>query len=332
MDTKHGLIFRAIPDTGKVRIVPDPIRGVKPVFPNCTVIPSDTLSEVKKFASVYHFPSRTTLPVADIRWIVNVCADADEYRNALMALAEEFEGKNVPIFNHPKAILATRRDINAERLTGIPNLVVPKCVRFLADSPEVFVNTFRDNEFEYPVLVRPARSQTGTGLMKISDPNEWDKVHTIPWPGENMYMTQYVDFSGEDGVYRKFRMAYANKQFHFRSFNESASWLIHGGKRTSEMVERELEMQEVLSKNAEFTKMLAHISQIVGLDFWGIDLGITSQGEFLFFEANAAMSITTNIYTPPELLKMMDPIKIPIAKNVHISLLSPSTWRTDYAK
>ena len=332
MDTKHGLLFRAIPDNGKVRIVPDPIRRVKPIFPNCTVIPSDTLSELKRFASVYFFPSRTTLPVNDIRWIVNVCADADEYHNALTALAEEFEGKNIPIFNHPKAILATRRDINAERLKDIPNLVVPKCVRFLADSPEVFENTFRENKFEYPVLVRPARSQTGAGLVKIDHANDWGKVHTIPWGGEKMYMTQYVDFAGEDGVYRKFRMVYANKQFHFRSLNESASWLIHGGKRTAEIVERELEMQEALSKDSEFIKMLAHIAQIVELDFWGIDLGITSQGQFLFFEANAAMSITTNTHTPPEILKMMDPIKIPIAKNVHIGLLSPSTWQTDYTK
>jgi len=332
MDTKHGLIFRAIPDNGKVRIVPDPIRGVKPIFPNCTVIPLDTLSEIKKFATVYVFPSKTTLPVDDIRWIVNVCADADEYHNALTALAEEFEGKSVPIFNHPNAILATRRDINAERLKGIPNLVVPKCVRFLADSPEAFEDTFQENEFEYPVLVRPARSQTGAGLVKIDHPDDWGKVHTIPWGGEKMYMTQYVDFADQNGVYRKIRMAYANKQFHFKNLIESSSWLIHGVKRTRQIVERELEMQDNLSKNAEFIEMLAHIDQIVGLDFWGIDLGISSQGQFLFFEANAAMSITTNNHTPPEVLKMMDPIKIPIAKNVHIGLLSPSTWRTDYTK
>ena len=325
---KLGLIFRAIPDSGSVRLMPNGKQGVKPILPNCIVIPTEIIADVRTQASIYWYPTRTQLLLDKIDWVVNICADADEYANSLEALDEEFAGRNIPIFNHPKSILATRRDMNSERLKGIPNLVVPKCVRFLANKPEIFLDTFESHGFDYPVLVRPTKSQTGRNLVKIGHADDWGKVHSIPWGGTHMYMTQFVEYADGNGIYRQLRMAYTNGKFFFKTMRERQSWMVHGDIRTKDSVKKELQAHEYLSNNTAFNEMLDRIGEIVNLDFWGIDLGYLPNGKFLFFEANAAMSITTNTQTPADLMEMMAPIKVPIVKNLHTSILSPKSWQS----
>ena len=140
MNSKRGLIFRAIPDSRKVRIVPNDKGGVQAVWPNCSVLPPDIFKELEGRANTLWFPRKGKFTQKNVGWIVNMCADADEYASALKALEDLVEGANVPVFNHPKAVAMTRRDIISKRLQGIPNLIVPHlmmiwtgCISFSPD-------------------------------------------------------------------------------------------------------------------------------------------------------------------------------------------------------
>ena len=292
MEKKAGLIYRAIPDSGKTSVVPTDNGNVQAIWPNCTVIPPDIFRELQSRAKTFWFPPKNKASYAHIDWVVNMCADADEYGGALRALDEAFAGSRVPIFNHPRAIATTRRDVISQRLKGIPGLIAPDCVRFLADGPERFEMTFRENSFEYPVLVRPTSSQTGQGLVKIDHAGDWRKVHTIPWGGRHLYMTQFVDFVGADSTYTKFRMALVGGESFFRSVFFRESWLVHGASRTPHSVAREIEFSEELARNEKLSAILDEVSRRTPVDYGGIDLGLDRNGNFVLFEANAAMSIS----------------------------------------
>lgn len=297
------------------------------MWPNCTVIPPDIFKELEARANTLWFPQAEDTTQDTVSWVVNICADADEYELALKALEEMVEGTNVPVFNHPKAVAATRRDLISQSLQGIPNLIVPQCVRFLADSPEKFEEVFRENNFEYPVLVRPGASQTGRNLVKIDHEDDWGKVHTIPWGGKHLYMTQFVDFVSDDGMYEKIRMVFVNNKILFRSLFRGDRWNVHGVNRTKESVRKELKFQKKAANQKTLMDMLAKIRDDIKLDFWGVDLGRTSDGKYVFFEANASMTIAVDENTPAELLGLMQPIFSPVASNLKQSFFTPKAWR-----
>lgn len=328
MIVKNGLIFRAIPDNGKVQIVSNGKNAVKPAWPNCTVLPPEFHKELEAHANTLWYPQGINSTHSNVRWIVNMCADADEYASALRALSEMVAGTNVPVFNHPKAVAETRRDLTSQRLQGIPNLIVPNCVRFLADAPERFREVFEENNFEYPVLVRPGASQTGHNLVKIDSADDWGKVHTIPWGGRHLYMTQFVDFAGDDGKYEKIRMVFVNNNILFRSMFRGDRWNVHGVKRTRASIQKELKFLKTTANEKAIMDIMAQIDDIVKLDFGGVDIGRTSGGKFVFFEANAAMTIAIDENTPSELLDLMQPIFSPIASDLKQSFSTPKSWKS----
>ena len=330
MNSKRGLIFRAIPDSGKVRIVPNGKGGLQVIWPNCSVLPPDMIKEMEARANTLWFPQAEDSRQKNVNWIVNFCADADEYETALSALAEMVEGTNVPVFNHPKAVAMTRRDIISQKLQGIPNLIVPKCERFLADAPERFQEVFKENNFEYPVLIRPGASQTGQNLVKIDHPDDWRKVHTIPWGGTQLFMTQFIDVISDDGFYKKLRFTFVNGKVLFRSMFQSKGWSVHiKERRTKEMIQRKLDYKQKFSSDVVLKEVLTRIQKRIPLDFWGIDIGFLPDGNFVFFEANASMSIAKHNDTPPELHDLMSPIIPPILSNLRQSLLTPKSWRNN---
>lgn len=329
MSKNSGLIFRAVPDSGKVRIVPTAEGGVTPIWPNSAVFPSDLAKELDGRASTIWFPRYNESTIPDLNWAVNMCADADEYAAALTELEKAFSGlTHFPVFNHPTSVKLTRRDIISHRMQGIPNLTVPNCVRFYADDPRVFKKIFRDNGFNYPVLVRPGASQTGADLVKIDHDKDWGKVHTIPWGGQHLFMTQYVDFANKDGLFEKVRIAGINNKILFRSYFVGDKWNVHGGPRTRKKIQRKLDYMDAFSKQTALLEVSAQVQDIIHLDLWAADIGILPDGKFLFFEANAAMSIADIHNTPDNLVSMVEPILAPILENLGQSLQTPNSWRS----
>jgi hypothetical protein len=288
-----GILFEAVPDNGQVGVrVGDNGRAVY-IWPNRMNLPDDIQTKLRKDTVPFLYPPPKPIEYQGASWIVNICADADEYRNALIGLDQAF-GDKLPIFNHPRAVAMTRRDLSAKLLEGIPNLLVPKCVRFKADASNSFQKTFEAEGFKYPVLVRPATSQTGRDLVKIDTPFDWVKVYQTHWYGKHHYMTQFVDFESADGSYLKARVLFIDGSHFVRHIKVGDGWKVHNANsiQRDSFVGRELELVAQLNANAAFNKACAAVSARTALDFYGMDVGIDlAQNRFVMFECNAAMSV-----------------------------------------
>lgn len=289
---KIDAIFRGIPDSGMVFLTPTKEGGVLPSFPNYSVIPLDIYESLISQRANFWFPSRVNLPVQLVNTFINMCADADEYEKSMDWLNSVATAQKIPVFNHPRQIMNTRRDKISALLQGVPFLSVPNCVRFTPHLPQAFRETFDENNFQYPLLIRPAMSQTGKHLIKIENQDDWDKIYSIPWPGQTMYMTQFVDFKDETGLYTKLRVAIVGDTYSVRHVKFDTSWNVHNTENASQMLEREMAIIDTVESSGSFHQMMAEILQRIHLDFWGLDIGYNSaRDELLFFEGNAAMSM-----------------------------------------
>ncbi|MDP4823511.1 MAG: hypothetical protein NWR47_06135 [Aestuariivirgaceae bacterium] len=289
---RKGAFFRALPDDGYIRMQPDGSGGLIPIWPNCMVFPEDLSLALAKRVNMVWFPPGHGVALNAAPWIINSSGDADEYEVALTWLSRLHAARRVPILNHPDAVLASRRDRISQTLQDIPGLTVPKCVRFKPLSPEDFVAAFEDGQFRYPVLVRPVGSQTGRSLVKINGPESWGEIHTIPWGGSHVFMTQYVDFAGADGAYTKMRIACVGKDHVLRHVKFSDGWLVHNTSTSGTKVSEEMRILDEVAASEPLAQVIEAIKSRVRLDFWGIDVGYQGPGKpLVFFEANAAMSI-----------------------------------------
>lgn len=299
MVVRTGVLFQALPDTGLVSARVGDNGVIEPILPNRMVVFPKLSRALGQHGYGLWWPAKSLLKFPpEVTWLLNFIADPDEYSRGLRYLSQQLEHTNATVFNHPDAVLRSRRDMAPELLKDIPNLYVPNCVRFLADHPDAFLNTFKENGFEYPVMVRPQASQTGQHLVRIEGPDDWDKVHTVPWGGRHMFMTQFVDTSDKDGIYTKMRVVWAGGRVSLRHVLFSEEWLVHASKRTGERVKKELAMFKSVSKWTEVHDMANAVQKALGLDYFGIDVGLKPDGSFVLFEANAAMSIMSYANTP----------------------------------
>ncbi len=322
----RGLFFCSVPDSGIVQITPKNGQTPVAVFPNCIVLYPELHAELVRRSITFWHPMQDRFPLKGIPWIVNACADADEYRSGLEMLAKATAGTRLPVFNRPEVVLETARDKIVEKVKGIDHLIVPHCIKFEPKLPKDFQEAFERGGFEYPVLVRPAASQTGRGLIKVDGPDDWDKIYTIDWAGRALYMTQFVDRRDEDGRFTKFRVAYINKQPFFRSAYTRDEQIVHGVPRTPKSIRQEIASIERLRKNETLQTIVTELGNRIRLNFWGVDLGYSADGDFVFFEETASMSITSQSNTPDEHLKLFAPILTPVYQALAKAISTPNSW------
>ena len=324
---RKGILFRAIPDTGMIGASIGAAGEPLLHLPNMTVLPDRTVSALERGAHTVWYPPASPVTHQNVQWIVNLCADADEYRGALLSLDKAF-GETAPIFNHPRAVAMSRRDLMAQRLQGVDHLVVPHCVRFRADSPDSFAATFAEHGFTYPVLVRPAASQTGQGLHRIDGQRDWPRLHLSNGYGKWHFMTQFHDTRTASGRFCKVRASFVGGTWRIRAFREDTDWLITGSVRalSSELRDGMTRNIDRLLADEAFKAMLDQIGARVPLDFFGIDIGVADD-YFVFFEANAAMTMarasTPGLQSDP----MMREIYLLLEKRLADHLSKPEQWR-----
>ncbi|MBI1218636.1 MAG: hypothetical protein GC186_08825 [Rhodobacteraceae bacterium] len=329
---KPGILFRSIPGNGMVGIKVGDNGLPLPLFPNFVVLPGVLLNRLDRIASTYWYPPPDHLQaLSGLEWIINGVTDADEYRSALISLDDGF-GEKAPIFNHPRAIAMTRRDISSRLLQGIPGLTVPKCVRFAPVASSDFQKVFAAEGFRYPVLVRPCTSQTAHDLVRVNSPLDWAKVLRTPWIGKPHFMTQFVDFRADTGKFVRIRVAFVGAQMILRGYTEQDDWLIRRAWGDAPTVaDIELFLDEV-ARFPAWTALHDVCREVMArgrLDFWGIDVGMVSRTEFVLFEANAAMSILDPYGTAPEVMAKVEPYFAALTQEVGTLLEAPTAWLHD---
>lgn len=326
---ENGLIWKCLPDSRRVDVFLGDDGCPLVRWSNWTVLPPPVLTDLSKIADVYWCEGNreVTSSFAD-RWIVNISADLDEYRDSLLHL-DSVLGTSCPIWNHPRAVALTRRDLAPQVFGGIEGLEVPHVARFAAGHTGVFRQVFAERGFSYPVLVRPVSSQTGIGLIKINSADDWVRLEQVTSLGRSYFMTQFVDYRDSRGRFVKVRICFVDETISLREYGVSGGWQIGSGGTTSPSsdIAISISITQLLQQMEGFQNWTV-LRQICGemvkrcpLNFWGVDLGVRSDNSFVFFEANAAMTMAVASNVPPSHMPMMEPIYQNIAERLQASFV-----------
>jgi aromatic-L-amino-acid decarboxylase len=241
------------------------------------------------------------VPLPPHQVVFNSIGDADLAATALAAAQSMLALTSAKVINLPSAVLATGRADHG-RLSNLAGVVTPLTVtlaRELLTSSEAAATLARHG-FRFPLLVRTPGFHTGRHFLRVENP-EALAVAVAELPGKELTVIEFLDARGADGKVRKYRVMMIDGQLYPLHVAISSQWKIHYF--TADMAEQAdhraedaefLEnMPDVLGPRA--MQALARIQATLGLDYAGIDFGLSATGDLLLFEANATM-----VVNPPE--------------------------------
>ncbi len=240
-------------------------------------------------------------PLPEHQVVFNAIGDADLAAPALAAAQSLLARTAAPVINPPSAVLATGRADHA-RLARLPGVVAPATVtlpRPLLSSSEAAAALARHG-FAFPLLVRTPGFHTGRHFLRVESPDALPGA-VAQLPGRELTVIEFLDARAPDGKVRKYRVMTIDGQLYPLHLAISNHWKIHYF--TAEMAENAAHRAEdaaflenmpgVLGPRA--MEALGHIQTTLGLDYAGVDFGVSAGGDLLLFEANATM-----VVNPPE--------------------------------
>jgi tetratricopeptide (TPR) repeat protein len=229
------------------------------------------------------------LPPHDL--IFNAIGDADRSREALECAVTLLARTASPVLNAPRAVLASGRDANAQRLGAIAGVRTPRTKTFRrADL------TGDTAGLHYPLLLRAPGHHTGAYCYRVENAGELaDTLARIPGP--EILALEFLDARSADGNVRKYRVMAIGGRLYPLHLAIAARWMVHyydADNRTNaahQVEERRFleDMPGVLGENA--VHALNDIAGMLALDYAGIDFSLDRDGNVLLFEANATMTI-----------------------------------------
>jgi hypothetical protein len=304
--TRHrGLGFESRP------VVALPYRGARPPVPVLLLaataggnIPMRHFLDNLVFQTYLVFVEFYNLskPLPPHRIIFNAIGDADLAAGALASAQSLLALTNAPVINPPAAVAATGRSDNSQRLSGIPGVITARTVslpRALLTGTDAGATLSRHG-FAFPLLIRTPGFHMGRHFVRV------EKLADLAaalkdLPGEELTVLEYLDARGTDGKARKYRVMMIDGGLYPLHLAVSSNWKIHYF--TADMADS----PEHRAEDAEFLENMAgvlgpraiaaltEIQSRLGLDYAGIDFGLSPAGEILLFEANATM-----VVNPPE--------------------------------
>ena len=226
--------------------------------------------------------------------LFNAVSDPDAAPQALVLATRLAAEIGRPVANAPAAIPGTVRERMAERLTGIPGLHVPRTAR--CSRAELAARGAPLAVRDGPVLVRPAGSHGGRNLVVARTAEEVQQA-AAALPDADVFVTEFVDFRSEGGLYRKLRIVFAGGQPFPVHLAIGEHWLSHYY-RTGMAERPDWRAEEAAFLSApksylgpDICRALEEVQTRVGLDYFGIDGAIGRDGKLIVFECNAAMLV-----------------------------------------
>ena len=243
-------------------------------------------------------PHDMSLPEHDV--LIVGLSELDEHRGMLRSLEQSLAQWPKPVINAPQHIASTGRDVASELLQHVPGLLIPPTLQVSRAQlqaiatgsvllPELFAGC------DFPVILRPVGSHAGRDLDKIEDPKAVSaylaRVHEL-----DFFLSPFIDYSGPDGLFRKYRVALIQGQAFACHMAVSSHWMVHyvnaGMYEDAQKREEEalfmLHFDDFLLRHGDALKA---ISQRTQLDYLCIDCAQTPQGELLVFEIDHAMVV-----------------------------------------
>ncbi|NND45440.1 MAG: hypothetical protein HKN58_08955, partial [Xanthomonadales bacterium] len=168
------------------------------------------------------------LPVKP-RLVFNQVADPDSHGIALGRCVELCDALGVPVINHPKRIQRTSREQVAQRLDGIPGVRIPRTLRCAPESPEDVFVLAAEAGIAQDFIFRTAGEHNGSNMVRIRGESELRKLHAFPFDGRDFYLIEFVDYSGDESVYRKHRICMIDGKPYPKHSSFHEHWKVHIG-------------------------------------------------------------------------------------------------------
>lgn len=226
----------------------------------------------------------------------------------LQRLQDWLQDWSRPVLNAPARIAATTRDGTHALLHGAPNLIIPAIGRVdrpllekIGNEAITLASVFANMPF--PVTVRPVDSQAGQGLARIDSPADIPP-YLAKNPAGEFYLTRFVDYSGPDSLFRKYRIVLIDGKPFAGHMAISYHWIIHYlNAGMYENADKRREEAEFMDRFDDFASRhmdaLRAIAERIGLDYLVIDCAETRDGDLLVFEVDPGAII--HDMDPPEL-------------------------------
>jgi len=244
-------------------------------------------------------PLPAQLPDHDVLFVA--IAQSDHNMPLLKEMDTAIASWQRPVLNQAARIALLSRNQAPELLKSVPGIMMPATVRM---DRKILEQICRDvtllsrylEDGDYPIIVRPVDSHAGQGLDKIVDAEALDNYLQIRMDSE-FYVSQFVDYSGHDGLFRKYRVVLIEGSPFICHLGISEHWMIHylnagmaesANKRAEEAVVMAAFDTGFAAKHAEAFRS---INERIGLDYLGIDCGETPDGQLLIFEVDSCMIV-----------------------------------------
>jgi phosphoserine aminotransferase len=247
-------------------------------------------------------------PIPDHDVLMVGISEGDAVRDLLRALEQALEGWPKPVVNLPRQIPLTGRAAASKLLRGAPGLCMPAShtatrsvllaiANNAAALPEAFVGC------DFPIIVRPANSHCGTGLAKMESAADL-AAYLAKIEGEVFSLSPFIDYSGPDGLFRKYRVALIDGAAYACHMAVSSNWMVHYvNAGMYEEPRKRAEEAAFMANFDDFAKRHRQALEAIGrrtkLDYLVIDCAETADGELLVFEIGNAMIV--HDMDPPEL-------------------------------
>lgn len=259
-------------------------------------------------------------PLPDHDIAIVVASDSEDCRDALRRIARAMPGWERPLLNPPHLVSNLDRDKLHGLLRGIEGLEIPTtaavtrvCLFELSRSTMAPFDIAAG--LTYPVIVRPRGSHAGAGLAKIDDPAAMGR-YLGERQEQEFFISRFVDYSGDDGLFRKYRIVVVDGRpyaCHLAIADRWDIWYLNAEMSLSESkrLEEETFMRtfDIGFANRHRTALAGLIDRI-GLDYFTVDCAETKDGSLLIFEADNT-AIVHNM-DPPEVF----PYKAPQMRKV----------------
>ncbi len=222
------------------------------------------------------------LPEHDIAIVI--ASDSEDCRDALRMIDDVAARWPRPLLNPPHRVCNLDRDKLHGLLTGIEGLEIPA-------TAAVTRAQFVASDLAFPVIVRPRGSHAGKGLAKIDDVSALEN-YLGEQQAEEFFVSRFVDYSGEDGLFRKFRIVIVDGKpyaCHLAVADRWDIWYLNAGMTQSagKRLEEETFMQTFdIGFARRHATALAGMIDRVGLDYFMVDCAETKDGSLLIFEAD----------------------------------------------
>ena len=239
------------------------------------------------------------IPEHDVAMVA--IGESDSSRQLLEGLGPMLARWPKPVLNrNVKAIAAMTRDEVSALFADSQHVLSPRTARVSIGAlervaaGEPLVAPLAG--MSWPWVVRPVGSHAGTQLEKIDGPEALG-VYLKGLDATEAFVAPFVDYSGPDGLFRKYRVAVIDGKAYLSHLAISERWMVHylNAGMDESLAKREEEAAAMASFDEGFAARhadaLKDMSERFGLDYFAIDCGETPDGKLLLFEADVAMII-----------------------------------------